>query len=122
MRSLSIALALALLTGASPALAQSHDHGAHHAASDIRTTPSDGAMGPAPAQFSATFPHASRLTRLVVTRQGGDPVVIEIAAAEPALTVAAALPQLAPGNYTIAWTATGADNHVMNGIVRYMVH
>jgi hypothetical protein len=124
MRNFSLALAagLALLVSAPVAMAQAHDHAAHAAATDVQTIPVDGAMGAAPTTFSATFPHAMRLTSLVVTRRGGDPLTIDIPAAEATLAVSAPLPALSPGNYTIAWTATGADNHVMNGIVRYMVH
>ena len=79
-------------------------------------------MGAAPERFSATFPHAMRLTSVVVTPQGGDPLAVDLAGASAGTTVSAALPRLAPGNYTIAWTASGSDNHTMTGRVRYMVH
>jgi methionine-rich copper-binding protein CopC len=124
MRALLLALAasLALAAPAPLALAQSHDHGAHGEAAEVVTTPADGAMGPSPAQFSATFAHAMRLTSLVITPRGGDPLSVDVAAASAGATVSVALPRLAPGNYTIAWTASGADNHTMTGRVRYMVH
>ncbi|MBL8544651.1 MAG: copper resistance protein CopC [Hyphomonadaceae bacterium] len=119
---LALAASLALTAPAPLALAQAHDHDAHGAATAVQTTPADGAMGAAPLTFSATFAHAMRLTSLVVTPQGGDPSSVDLAAATAGTTVSAALPRLAPGNYTIAWTATGADNHTMTGRVRYMVH
>lgn len=124
MRNIIIALAagVAALTAAPLALAQSHDHGGHDAASAIQTTPADGAMGAAPETFTATFPHAMRLTSLVVTAQGGDPIAINVPEGEPATTATVALPRLGAGNYTFAWTASGADNHTMTGRVRYMVH
>ncbi len=124
MRKFSITLAagIALLASAPVAMAQADAHAGHHAANAVQTTPADGAMGAPPADFSATFPHPMRLTSLVVTRQGGDPQVVDVPATDSAATVTVGLPALSPGNYTIAWTATGADNHIMNGIVRYMVH
>ena len=123
MRNLIFALtaALTLLTGA-PAMAQSHDHGGHNAASAVQTTPADGAMGVAPTAFTATFEHAMRVTNLVITPRGGDPIAVAIPSSQPATMVSIALPALAPGNYTFAWTASGADNHTMTGRVRYMVH
>ncbi|MBJ7484212.1 copper resistance protein CopC, partial [Brevundimonas sp.] len=43
-------------------------------------------------------------------------------AAPAAATVGVALPRLAPGNYTAAWTAEGPDGHKMSGSVSFMVH
>lgn len=124
MRRLSLALAagLALLVSAPSAFAQADPHAGHHPAANVQTIPADGAMGAAPAEFSVTFPHAMQLTSLSVTLQGGAPVVAAIPMAVPAETVTVPLPALSPGNYTIEWTATGADGHVMSGAVRYMVH
>lgn len=119
---LAIATSVALLGVAPLALAQAHNHGGHAAQTAVQTTPADGDMGASPASFSATFPHAMRLTSLVITPQGGDPIAVEVGAAAPATTVSAPLPRLSPGNYTIAWTASGDDTHTMTGRVRYMVH
>ncbi len=108
-----------------PAAAQHHDHSAHGAdhAAHVQTTPADGAMGAAPARFTATFPHAARLTSLTVTRRGGEAITVHLPANAAASTnVSAALPALSGGNYVCAWEAVGADGHAMNGIVRYMVH
>lgn len=118
---LALATAGALFAGA-PAMAQSHDHGGHNAATSVQTTPTDGAMGAAPSAFTATFEHAMRLTNLVITPRGGDPIAVTVPQAQPSTSVSIAVPQLAPGNYTFAWTAVGADNHTMTGRVRYMVH
>lgn len=124
MRNFTIALAagIALLVSAPLTMAQAVGHAGQPPAAAVQTTPADGAMGAPPATFSVTFTHAMRLTSLIVTRQGGDPMVVDVPAAAAATTVSAPLPVLSPGNYTIAWAANGADNHVMNGIVRYMVH
>lgn len=124
MRNILLAFAVSLAAAAQTplAFAQAHDHDLHAAAPAVQTTPADGAMGAAPEQFSATFTHAMRLTSLVITPQGGDPLAVDLARASAGTTVTAALPRLAPGNYTIAWTASGSDNHTMTGRVRYMVH
>lgn len=112
---------LALFATAPLAWAQ-HDHGGHDAHSAVQTNPADGAMGAAPDAFSATFEHPMRLTSLVITPRGGDPIAVTIPASEATTTASVALPRLAPGNYTFAWTASGDDNHTMTGRVRYMVH
>lgn len=119
---LMLGAAFALLAAAPLAAAQ-HDHGGGHGAEHaVQTTPADGAMGPAPANFTATFPHPARLTSLVVTRRGGDPLAVSIPESTLAPAASVALPPLSPGAYTFTWTATGADNHVMTGRVSYMVH
>ncbi len=119
---LILAAALALTAPTRFASAEPHAHGAHIPASAVRTSPADGDMGAPPDRFSATFPHAMRLTSLVVTPRGGDPLAVNVARATSGTTVSAALPRLAPGTYVIAWTASGEDNHTMTGRVGYMVH
>lgn len=118
-------IALAALGFALPAAAQNHDHSAHGAdhAAQVQTTPADGAMGAAPARFTANFPHPMVLTSLTITRQGGEAMTVELSANAAASTnVSAALPVLGVGNYVFAWAASGADGHTMSGTVRYMVH
>lgn len=118
---LMLATVLALFATAPIAAAQ-HDHDGHGAQSSIQTTPSDGTMGAAPETFDATFEHPMRLTALVITPSGGDPIAVDFPPSEAATTASVAVPRLAAGNYTFAWTATGGDNHTMTGRVRYMVH
>lgn len=121
MRKISLALgaALALVAAAPLAAAQHSGHGDH--AAHVQTNPADGASGAAPQSFSVTFAHPMRLTALVITPRGGDPIAVEVAAGDAANTVSTDLPALTPGSYTFAWTATGADNHTMTGRVRYSV-
>lgn len=118
---LMLGAVLALFATAPLASAQ-HNHGGHGAQSAAQTTPADGTMGAAPESFSATFEHPMRLTALVITPSRGDPIAVSVPAGEAAISATVALPRLAPGNYTFAWTASGADNHTMTGRVRYMVH
>jgi len=114
--------AVLALFATAPLAAAQHDHGSHGTQSAVQTTPSDGDMGAAPETFSATFEHPMRLTALVVTPSRGDPIAVTIPAREASTNASVALPRLSPGNYSITWTATGADNHTMTGRVRYMVH
>ncbi|MCC6789453.1 MAG: copper resistance protein CopC [Hyphomonadaceae bacterium] len=114
--------AVLALFATAPLAAAQHNHGSHGAQSTIQTTPTDGAMGAAPQTFNATFEHPMRLTALVITPSGGDPIAVTVPASVAATTASVALPRLAPGNYTFAWTASGDDNHTMTGRVRYMVH
>tara|TARA_R110002124_G_scaffold4588_3_gene27691 strand:- start:1491 stop:1904 length:414 start_codon:yes stop_codon:yes gene_type:complete len=135
-RSFFAALAIvAAVAPASLAQAQAHphagmpmqDHAAMPAASSangVSTTPADNAMlAAAPTVFSVTFPHAMTLTSLKLTGPGDQATDVAVSAdASPATTVRAPLPPLAPGSYSAAWVATGADSHQMNGVVRFMVH
>lgn len=103
------------------------DHTAMQAAptaSGIVVTPADNAMLAAPpTAFSVTFPHPMVLTSLRLTGPADQSIDIAVSAdAPPAPTVTAPLPALAPGSYTAAWAAKGADGHQMNGVVRFMIH
>jgi methionine-rich copper-binding protein CopC len=109
--------ALAALAPVSLAQAQSHSH-AGMSAQDHAAM-----LAVAPTTFSATFPHAMTLTSLRLT--GPDARSIDVAVvddAAPVTTVSAPLPILAPGSYSAAWAAKGADGHQMNCLVRFMVH
>ena len=133
----SILAGLVAMAALAPSLAQaqshSHagmspqDHAAMQAApvaNPVTTTPADNAMlAAAPTVFSATFPHAMALTSLRLTGPAGQSVDVAVSAdAAPTETVSAPLPALAPGSYSAAWAAKGADGHQMNGVVRFMVH
>jgi copper resistance protein C len=101
------------------------DHAAMQApASGIVTAPADNAMlAAAPTAFSVTFPHAMALKTLKLTGPAGQSVDVAVSVdAPPATTVSAPLPALAPGSWSAAWAAMGADGHQMNGVVRFMVH
>ena len=116
---------------ASPGAAAAQDaHGGHTVQapaaaprSGIITVPADGAMTHgSPEQFSATFPHPMILKTVTLTAEGRAPVVVTAPTAPAAGTVSVALPRLAPGTYTAAWTADGPDGHKMSGSVSFMVH
>ena len=127
IRSLVLTAALAFAGAA----AAQDPHAGHHpapqaqapAASDVVTTPADGAMtSGSPERFSATFPHPMILKTVTLTANGREPVVVTAPAAPAAATVSVALPTLAPGTYSAAWTAEGPDGHKMSGASSFMVH
>ncbi|GLK47715.1 hypothetical protein GCM10017620_06880 [Brevundimonas intermedia] len=91
--------------------------------SGVTTVPANGAMTHgSPERFSVTFPHAMVLKTVTLTAEGQAPVVVNAPAAPAAATVSVALPRLAAGTYTAAWTAEGPDGHKMSGSVSFMVH
>lgn len=126
MRTFVIAAALAL---AGTAAAQ--DPHAHHAGkpqeapapSGIVTTPADGAMTQgSPERFGVTFPRPMILKAVTLTAEGQAPIMVAAPPAPAAASVSVALPRLAPGTYTAAWTAEAPDGHRMSGSISFMVH
>ena len=100
-----------------------HAMPAQVAAPQVTTVPANGAMTHgSPERFSVTFPHAMILKSVTLTSEGQAPVEVAVPAAPAAATVGVALPRLAPGTYTAAWTAEGPDGHKMSGSVSFMVH
>ena len=126
IRTLAFTAALAFAGGAAaqdPHAGHSMHAPAVAAQSGITTVPANGAMTQgSPERFTATFPHPMILKTVTLTAQGQAPVAVTAPAAPAAATVTVALPRLAPGTYTAAWTAEGPDGHKMSGSVGFMVH
>ena len=126
IRTLAFTAALAFAGAAAAQDPHAGHAGMQHqapAASGIVTTPADGAMTQgSPERFAATFPHPMILKTVTLTAEGQAPVVVTAPAAPADATVGVALPRLAPGTYTAAWTAEGPDGHKMSGSISFMVH
>ena len=126
IRVLTLSMALAFAGAASAQDPHAgHNMPAQAAApqSGITTVPANGAMTQgSPERFSVTFPHAMILKTVTLTAEGQAPVEVAAPAAPAAATVGVALPRLAPGTYTAAWTAEGPDGHKMSGSASFMVH
>lgn len=87
------------------------------------TVPANGAMlMGSPAEFSITFPHAMRLTSLVLRAPGLEELRVDLEGNAASATQSVALPTLAPATYAVTWTAEGADGHSMTGDLSFMVH
>ena len=125
IRTLVLTAALAFAGAAAQDPHAGHTMPAQAAApqSGVTTVPANGAMTHgSPERFSVTFPHAMVLKTVTLTAEGQAPVVVNAPAAPAAATVSVALPRLAAGTYTAAWTAEGPDGHKMSGSVSFMVH
>lgn len=126
----TVALTLTSALALAGTAAAQDPHAGHHPQtqaaapqSGITTVPSDGAMTQgSPERFSVTFPHAMVLKTVTLTAESQEPIVVTAPAAPAAATVGVALPRLAPGTYTAAWTAEGTDGHKMSGSISFMVH
>jgi len=80
------------------------------------TNPANGATVAAPKTLSLTFSQDLRLVSLRLTADNADDVMLPVdraAAAAKAFTFP--LPALAPATYTVRWTASAKDGHVMKG-------
>ena len=75
-----------------------------------------------PTALLLTFNETVRLGSLTLTRDGHDvPLVIDRQAA-PSAAVSVALPPLAAGGYTVAWSAlTLDDGHIVKGRYTFVV-
>jgi methionine-rich copper-binding protein CopC len=126
IRTLTFTAALAFAGAAAAQDPHAGHAGMQHqapATSEIATTPANGAMTQgSPERFTATFPHPMILKTVTLTAEGQSPVVVNAPDAPAAATVGAALPRLAPGTWTAAWTAEGPDGHKMSGSISFMVH
>ncbi len=136
MRKSTLLAAVAAVFIATPVLAQQQGHAGHgdHGSapraqasaatpSGVVTVPADGAMlNGSPQRFSATFPQPMALRSVTITPQGRAAIQAPVTAAAASRQVSTALPRLAAGNYTLNWTAQGADGQAVNGAVRFMVH
>lgn len=124
--SLSAVLAAIAAAGAVQAQTAQHPHAEHSAtaqAAAVQTTPADGWMGStAPTAFSATFPHPMQLTTLSLKSGSAADVAVAVPQAAPATSVSVPLPAIAKGDYVLTWSARGPDGHIMNGVVRFMMH
>jgi copper transport protein len=114
MRSSSTWLALTFAAAATVALAHTHLQQAQ---------PADGSvLAAAPKQIVLTFSEATRLTALVINKEGAQSAQQLAPLPEaPATRISVAAPALAPGRYSVDWRAVGTDRHVMSGKLSFTV-
>lgn len=114
MRFATVLVVPLLTLGAASAFAHTHLQNA---------MPADGSvLNASPAQIVLTFSEATRLTALVLSKEG----VQAGQRLEPLPDTAAArisvpAPVLAPGKYVVNWRAIGSDKHVMSGKLSFTV-
>ncbi|NEX91239.1 copper resistance CopC family protein [Caulobacter sp. 17J65-9] len=135
-RLLTTAAATIALTIAAPAFAQDHaghgdmDHSQHampgmdhsqHGGALKASEPAEGSTVAAPKALTLTFPHAMKLDSVTLTGPSGQPFKLKVVATGSRETVSTPLPALQGGAWQAAWHATGADGHMMSGVVKFSV-
>jgi methionine-rich copper-binding protein CopC len=106
---------LAMLCVLLPAAAFAHAH-------LQKSSPAEGAaLAVAPKSVQLQFSEAAQLTGLSVQRKGAALQALPHATVAAAKQVEAALPELVPGQYALAWRVLSADGHVMNGTLHFTV-
>jgi len=87
------------------------------------STPANNAQLTAPPKsLVLNFSEAAQLAVLKLSTDGKEIVVPLDKTAKPSQTYTLALPALAPGSYTVQWTAVAADDgHVTKGTVKFSI-
>jgi copper resistance protein C len=84
--------------------------------------PANGSSTSAPKELSMTFSKDVRLVTLKLTADRIDDIVLPVDRAAPvAKSFVTPLPALAPATYTVSWTASAEDGHVMKGKYSFTV-
>lgn len=111
---LSVMLTLSLLLGAGPCLAH---------AKLVSSSPADKAqLAEAPKTLNLKFSETAKLAVVKLTSGGKDIPVAVDKAAKPAESFSLTLPTLAPGTYTVQWSAVAADDgHLTKGSFSFSV-
>jgi methionine-rich copper-binding protein CopC len=80
------------------------------------------ALAASPQEIVLEFPHAVRLTAVVLTDGAGATKPVGAISTEPAARFAVAVSSpLTAGDYEVAWRAVGADTHVISGTIEFSV-
>jgi len=118
MKQLKSVIAAGLIALSTSALAQSDMMGM------TSSHPMDGAMMMEPVKnLEMNFDMEVRLVNVKLIDSGNKPVSIGFKPMEEhAKAFKVPMPGLKPDNYTVHWTAMGADGHRMNGSFQFMQH
>ena len=91
----------------------------------VESSPADGASVPPPTEVVATFSEAIVGDRSSLEVRDAAGATIAKGGLDPAdpkqVTMRVALPPLAPGTYTVRWTAVADDGHVERGTFSFQV-
>jgi methionine-rich copper-binding protein CopC len=111
MKILSLLSGLALVTFGVTASAHAHLE---------KSIPADGSViTTSPANLVLNFSAAARLTALSI-QKGDDPKQnLKPLPTTAAQQISVALPQLAPGTYSVSWRVMSDDGHVMSGTLHF---
>lgn len=96
--------------------------GAHAHAHLKMSEPAEGAtIKQTPVAVLLTFSEPARITAASLHKDQGPKFVLKPPPAVAAAQISVAVPQLAPGRYTLNWRVVSADNHVMAGALHFTV-
>ena len=107
MKILSFLSGLALVTFGVTASAHAHLE---------KSTPADGSViTTSPSNLVLNFSAAARLTALSIQKGDEPPQNLKPLPTTAAQQISVALPQLAPGTYSVSWRVMSDDGHLMSG-------
>jgi methionine-rich copper-binding protein CopC len=93
-----------------------------HARLQSSTPASDAQLTAAPKNLVLNFSEAAQLAVLKLAADGKEIAIPLDKSAKPSQTYTLALPTLAPGTYTVQWTAVAADDgHVTKGTFKFSI-
>jgi len=93
---------------------------AHSTLSSI--DPADGSTVTAPKTLTLKFSHDLHLVTVKLTTESADDIALPVDhKGAPTKTFSLTLPKLSAGTYTVRWTASAADGHVMKGTSSFTV-
>jgi hypothetical protein len=107
-----LAFALSVLV-AGPCLA--------HAKLQSSSPPDNGQLTQAPKTLTLNFSEAAQLAMLKLVSDGKEIVIPIDKTAAAAQSCTLPLPVLAPGKYTVQWTALAADGHISKGSFAFSI-
>jgi methionine-rich copper-binding protein CopC len=93
-----------------------------HAHLQSSTPANDAQLTEAPKSLLLNFSEAAQLAVLKLVADGREIALPVDKAAKPSQTYMLTLPALAPGSYTVQWTAVAADDgHVTKGTFKFSI-
>jgi methionine-rich copper-binding protein CopC len=111
MKILSLLSGVALVTFGVTASAHAHLE---------KSTPADGSViTTSPSNLVLNFSAAARLTALSIQKGDEPPQNLKPLPTTAAQQISVALPQLAPGTYSVSWRVMSDDGHVMSGTLHF---
>ena len=116
MRSRLMAVLAAALTlaAATPALA--------HTVMTKTSIAENAKLAAAPEEFTATFQNETSIAAVKLETSSGQQIPLDYKPTPArSKTFKVALPELAPGTYTLSWRAIAKDGHAMPGAVHFSI-
>jgi copper resistance protein C len=93
-----------------------------HARLQSSTPANDARLSEAPKTLALNFSETAQLAVLKLVTDGKEIPIALDKAAKPGRTYTLTLPALAPGSYTVQWTAVAADDgHVTKGTFKFLI-